>query len=243
MAAVAAALLALAACSGGTDGTGASPTVTAPASSTSAPAPALDDRPLDEQLLAAVTSGDAELAALALDAGADPNASSEDGSGNTALTLAVTRDDVALVELLVDAGAAHEDPDTGFTALALVARFGGPEVATVLLEAGASADGRAPWTGLPLAESAYEGNLPVMALLLESGADPNARVSGDGGFTYTPLFSAAYGGSREAADLLLQWGADPAWADEAGDTAGGVAAGQGHRELGEYLDSLISSEG
>ncbi|GIG54947.1 ankyrin repeat domain-containing protein [Demequina activiva] len=237
-AAIAAAALALAACSGDAD---PAPTVSSSAPSPTASAAALDDRPVDEQLLAAVTAGDAGLVALALDAGADPDAAVGDEFDNTAFSLAITRDDPAMVRALLAAGATIENPQTGFTELIVAARHAGGEVAAALVAAGADPNGLPPLEGWPLAESAYEGNVAVMTVLLEAGADPNAEVEGEDGFSYTPLFSAAYGGSREAADLLLRWGADPAWVDQAGDSAGDVAAGQGHRELGECLDSWVIS--
>lgn len=240
IAAVAAAVLALAACSGDRDGRGPSPSATAAPATATASAAVLDDRTVDEQLIEAVQAGDLEVVLLALDAGADPDAAVGDEFDNTAFSLAVTRDDAAMVEALLDAGAAIENPETGFSELITAAQHAGGEVAAALVAAGAEPNGLSPLEGVPLAEAAYAGNLAVMTVLLEAGADVNAQVEGQGGFHYTPLFSAAYGGSREAADLLLRWGADPAWADEAGDTAASVAAGQGHRELGEYLDSLVS---
>lgn len=241
IAAVATALLALAACSGDTGGTVPSPTKTAESAGPLASAAVLDDRPAEEQLIEAVQAGQLEVVLLALDAGADPDAAVGDEFDNTAFSLAVTRDDAAMVEALLDAGAAIENPETGFSELITAAQHAGGEVAAALVAAGADANGLPPLEGMPLSEAAYAGNLAVMTVLLEAGADVNAQVEGQGGFHYTPLFSAAYGGSREAAEMLLQWGADPAWADEAGDTAGSVAAGQGHRELRDYLDGLVSS--
>lgn len=230
---------AIAGCSG--DQETPEPSATANGPTATASAAALDDRPVDEQLLEAVTTGDVEVAVLALDAGADPDAATGDANGNTPFTLAVTRDDPELVRALAEAGATLEDPETGYSALALAAAFAGPEVIAMLLEAGTDPDGTGAAAGMPLTNAAYEGKLDVMTVLLEAGADPNIVVVDPSGFEYTPLFSSAFGGSREAADLLLQWGADPAWESVDGSTAGGWASGQGYRELGEYLDSLISA--
>lgn len=50
------------------------------------------------------------------------------------------------------------------------------------------------------------GHLAVVQLLLEQGAEPNARDARD----WTALHWALNGGSREIAALLIAYGADPA---------------------------------
>ncbi len=60
------------------------------------------------------------------------------------------------------------------------------------------------WTGLHYA--AHEGRLDVVRVLLEHGADPNAREAGD---NTTPLHWAAAHRSLEVVRALLDAGADP----------------------------------
>ncbi|KAF4651615.1 hypothetical protein FOL47_000286, partial [Perkinsus chesapeaki] len=53
--------------------------------------------------------------------------------------------------------------------------------------------------------AAERGNLDIMRLLLENGADPNRSEP----TTFTALYAAINKGQNEAVKLLLEWGADP----------------------------------
>jgi ankyrin repeat protein len=70
-----------------------------------------------------------------------------------------------------------------------------------------------------------------MALLLERGADPNAKQQLD----YTPLHGAASRGDIEAAKLLLAHGADRDAKASDGLTVAGIAEKYGHREFAEWF--------
>jgi cytohesin len=68
-------------------------------------------------------------------------------------------------------------------------------------------------------------------LLLEAGADPNARQ--EGGFM--PLHAAAQNGDRESAEALLERGADASAATDDGTTPAQLAAAAGHDELADFV--------
>lgn len=101
----------------------------------------------------------------------------------------------------------------GFTALHLAAFFGQTGAARLLLDAGAGP------------------HHAVCALLVERGADVNARQHGG----WTPLHAAAQHGDRPLAELLLAAGADPAARNDEGRSAARIAAESGHVELAELL--------
>mmetsp|Transcript_15884 Transcript_15884/g.23307 ORF Transcript_15884/g.23307 Transcript_15884/m.23307 type:complete len:203 (-) Transcript_15884:444-1052(-) len=73
-----------------------------------------------------------------------------------------------------------------------------PELATAITK-----DGE---TGLHLA--AISSNFEISKLLLEHGADPNARTTHEHGLRMHPLSWNVYGGNHEIIDLLLKHGAD-----------------------------------
>jgi uncharacterized protein len=98
-----------------------------------------------------------------------------------------------------------EAPD-GFTALHLAAFFGQLEAAAVLLGRGAEVDSPAGNASRvrPLHSAAAGGHAAIVGLLLERGADPDARQHGG----YVPLHSAAGRGDAVTARLLVEHGAD-----------------------------------
>ncbi|MGE5227415.1 MAG: ankyrin repeat domain-containing protein [Planctomycetaceae bacterium] len=194
-----------------------------------------------EGLFAAIDAGDTERVGAIL--GQEPAlATSRDPAGVSALMRARYRFDPALVDAVrahvgdldvfeaasfgdVDRLAALLDADPslasvlsadGFTALHFAAFFAQPEAAALLLGRGAVADahGSGWMTGTPLHSAATSGSVEIARMLLDAGADPNARQS----HGWTPLHSAAQNGNAPLAALLLERGADPAARNDDGTT-------------------------
>lgn len=121
----------------------------------------------------------------------------------------------------------------GFQAVHLAAFFGQQDVMELLLARGARVNdyARNNFGVQPLHSAVAAQNLPISRMLLEHGADVNARQAED----YTPLMEAAQNGQNEMVDLLLAHGADPTARRTNGLTASQIAAQHGHAELAERL--------
>ena len=83
----------------------------------------------------------------------------------------------------------------------------------------------------PLHLAAYFGHVDAAALLLDRGAEVDARSTNRALRHVTPLHSAAAGGRADVAALLLDRGADPNAAQPGGWTALHQAAASGNVEL------------
>jgi hypothetical protein len=131
---------------------------------------------------------------------------------------AIRAGSVEPVRLLADAGANTRTSLIIFAADAPRDWPGTTDAVRVLPDHGAPVDAATqggPWNGeTALFQAAGHGNAPLVALLLEKGADPNRRL-GDAG--HTPLLSGA--GYPEVARILLEHGAKINAADNYGGTA------------------------
>ena len=143
-----------------------------------------------------------------------------------------------LGELLVaDPSSATAYSADGFTALHFPAFFGGAACALVLLDGGADVDahGRGWMTGTPLNSAAAGRHADVARLLLEHGADPNARQ----GSGWTPLHSAAHNGDPDTVVLLLAHGADPAATNDDGATGLSMAEQSGNEDAIAHIRGAL----
>ncbi|HKA87126.1 MAG TPA: ankyrin repeat domain-containing protein [Haliangiales bacterium] len=167
-------------------------------------------------LVAAVTRGDATEARALLDRGADPNA--RDANGNSALVLAVLYADARMVGLLLERKADPNLANAG-GATALHWAVDDPAETAALLAAGADPNAVAASGLTPLmAAAARDDSGAVVPLLLERGADPNRG----GGGTWAVILAG--GGDPVSLAALVDRGADPRAATPGGYTALHAAA-------------------
>jgi ankyrin repeat protein len=130
---------------------------------------------------------------------------------------------------LIGCGAQGRD----LTPLVLAARAGDATRVRALLASGADIEGRVGVNGwTPLMHAIHKDHPDVALLLLELGADSNARANRG----TTPLMLAAPEGQVEVVKALLRRGADPRASTVDGATAlsNAVAAGQG-----AVIDALL----
>ncbi len=211
--------------------------------------------------LAVANNPDPEVAALLLEAGANPRARGYEGE--TPIHMAAGNEDPALAALLLEAGAdANARGSTGRTPLHQAARSNGnPALIAVLLDAGAELEARAVYPDshwdygnmTPLHEAASYGDPEVVTALIEAGADVNARVLpgaipfqlvGAAGMVLpeqrgaTSLHMAALlNGDPAVTHALVRGGADLESRDQFGRTALHVAA-QGRGNAAAFLALL-----
>jgi uncharacterized protein len=108
----------------------------------------------------------------------------------------------ALIKQAVDVNGAQGD---GMTALHWAAQRNDPELARMLLYAGANVKATTRINGYtPLLLAARAGHADVMAPLFEAAADANGATANG----TTALMLAAAAGNRDAVDALLEHGAD-----------------------------------
>lgn len=204
----------------------------------------------------AIRSGDRAAVASIIDA--DPRAAGAVANNVSALMTALYHGRRELAELLIERGARvafHEacalgdiatargaldrDPSLvnqlsrdGFPPLGLAIFFRHPALARFLVERGA--DVNLPASNAqrvaPVHSAAAVSDRETMALLLEHGADPNARQQMD----VTPLHGAASRGDIAMAELLLAHGADRNARSSDGLDAGGFARKCGKNEFAEW---------
>ena len=195
------------------------------------------------------------------------------GGGLSALTFAAREGDLESARLLLDAGAdINQTTEYGWTALLTATNNRHYVLGKYLMDRGADVNkaNKGAWTPLYLAtdnRNIEGGDYPVpkpdmdhlryIELLLEHGADPNARAK-DNTLTRTiftmqwffedgctPFVRAAQSSDTELMQLLLDWGADPfiptAFGDTALTAAGGIGWVEGvtyERSQKENLDAI-----
>jgi ankyrin repeat protein len=171
----------------------------------------------DTVLMAAVRTGNADAVRALLDAGAQVNAA-EPQVGHTALMWAVREDRPQLVTMLLERGASLElKTRSGAKPAVRPPGAGGGSHGVGIVRGGVPPQGEQP--AIPggmtaLSFAAREGRLDAARLLLDAGADVNAREANG----ITPLVMAITNRHTPVAALLLARGADPNAADWWGRT-------------------------
>jgi uncharacterized protein len=159
----------------------------------------------DVPLIAAVRSLDTAKALSLVEAGADVEVASADGT--TALHWAAHYGQDEVVRALLDAGAAANVVSPfGATPIAEAALVGSVPILEMLLEAGVDANTANHEGQTPLMIIARSGNVAAAKLLLEHGAAVDAIERWGG---QNALMWAAANAEPEMVELLLAHGADP----------------------------------
>lgn len=158
-----------------------------------------------------------------------------DRRGDLTIFEACVVGDLARLRALAEADPAQVNAYAadGFQPLGLAAFFNQPAVAAYLVEHGAgvnSPSGNGQRV-TPLHSAAASGALEIARLLLEIGAEPNARQAGD----FVPLHAAAQNGQLEMIELLLAHGAGLNLRASGGQTALGFALEANQSAAAELL--------
>lgn len=158
-----------------------------------------------------------------------------ESTGSLTVHEAAAVGDIDVVAGLVDAdptllGRVAAD---GFTPLHLAAYFGRVEVAIWLVDAGADVDAVSdnPNRLRPLHAAVAARNAAIVTLLLDGGAEPDARQAGG----FTALMAAAKHGDVEIIRALVTSCADPTVLSDDGLTAGDMAADDLTAEVKQLL--------
>jgi uncharacterized protein len=175
-------------------------------------------------MLLAAYYGHPELAEIFVRHGAKPDVFEASALGDLETVRKVVSGDRALV----NAFAAD-----GFYPLGLAAFFGHRAIVEFLLKNGAdvSLSARNAQKVTALHGAVARRDLEIVKMLLEAGADPNARQ--ERGFA--PLHDAAANGSEPLVELLLKHGARADAKTGDGKTPADMAAERGHKEIVEKL--------
>jgi len=155
----------------------------------------------------------------------DPGPNAPDAHGNSPLMYAAALGSAESMRLLLDAGAGPNAANA-FAATPLMWCAGDAIKIRLLLSKGAKVDARSKLGRTPLLiAAAYDGATEAARLLIENGADVNARDKGG----ISVLEQAASSNHIELVRLLLAKGATVNTADEGGFTPLMAAAGNGDR--------------
>jgi ankyrin repeat protein len=168
----------------------------------------------DTDVISAVRHGTAAGVRDALQKGGDPN--SADAAGTTALHWAVELNDLDKTDALIRAGADVKATNRyGVPPITAACIYASRAIVERLLDAGVDPNTALPEGETSLMTAARTGGLEVVKLLLERGADVNAREQWKG---QTALMWAAAQKHGGVAEILIAHGADVTARSRAGFT-------------------------
>ena len=182
--------------------------------------PVMDNPLLDFD---AIYNASAEEIQSLINQGYDVNEA--DDSEHTILRVMVARNRIDIVTLLVKAGANVNQVQTVLgknSTLHSTAYDNYPEIAQILIDAGADIETKNKYEKTPLHEAARQGSVDAMRILLQAGADPNARTKNGG----TALMGA----------VSHAWPADTGEGDDSNYTDDDLA-----RDIARSKKSIIAS--
>jgi ankyrin repeat protein len=179
-------------------------------------------------ILLSIYHGHPQIAQLFVERGAELTFGEACALGDRGRALELLKKDPSLLQSY------SED---GFPAAGLAVFFRHPDLARELIERGADVNAQAqnPQRVGAVHAAATVGDHATMQLLLERGANPNARQQ----MGYTALHGAASHGDIEMARLLLKHGADPQARTDDGKTAVDVAEKHGQPAFAEWFRANI----
>ena len=149
---------------------------------------------------------------------------------------AATGNKQLVVEMIAeDSDKVNQYSADGFTALGLASYFGQFDIVVVLLKAGADVNlvSKNGMQVSPLHAAVAHRNAPITKVLLEHGADANAKQQ----LGVTPLHSAAHHGDSEIVKLLLNHQADRLAQMDNGKKPVDLAREDDHQEVITILDN------
>jgi len=178
-------------------------------------------------ILLAIYHGKPEIARLLAERGAPVSFGDAVALGDTERVQAMLADDPRLL---------HSRTADGYPAAGLAIFFRHAELARWLIEQGADVNAVAEnaMRVAPVHAAAAACDHATMRLLLERGADPNAKQQVD----YTAMHGAASRGDFEMAKLLLAHGAERQPKASDGKTPADVAREHNKPEFAEWIESL-----
>jgi ankyrin repeat protein len=135
--------------------------------------------------------------------------------------------------LTADPALLHSRTPDGFPAAGLAIFFRHGELARRLIELGADVNAAADnaMRVAPVHAAAAVCDRDTMRMLLDRGADPNARQQMD----YTALHGAAARGDREMATMLIERGAERDAKGSDGMTPAALARKYGHPDFADWI--------
>lgn len=216
----------------------------------------------NDEMIQAIQKGDAARVGALLDE--DRSSANAKSGAITAVLLALYHGHPEIAQILVKRGARVSFPEAcalgdasattlldrdpsllnsysedGFPAIGLAVFFRQPELARKLIERGADVNAAAknPQRVAPVHAASTVQDRATMRLLLEHGADPNARQQ----LGFTPFHSAASRGDVEMAKLLMEFGADPRARTEDGKNAIDIAEKYGQPAFSKWFRETIGN--